>query len=92
MYRNSYLTSLTHIHRYAINTQVTGYRTIVVLGGRPPLIADGGSNMPRKTKVVLAQLRSRCSSRLDAYLSRIDRAIPNSCPACCEGPHDNLHF
>ena len=60
----------------------------VVLGGRPPPIADTEENLPRKTRVVLAQLRSGWSNRLNAYWSRIDRAVPNECPACGQGPHD----
>ena len=90
--RNSYLTALNDIHRDAIDSAVAGYRLNVFLGGRPPPIADNEKNLPRKTRVVLAQLRSGWSNRLNAYFSRIDHAVPNLCPACGEGPHDTHHI
>ncbi|KAI8126624.1 hypothetical protein CVS40_3402 [Lucilia cuprina] len=90
--QSSYSAALNDIHRDAINSAVAGCRMNFVLGGRPPPIADTEENLPRKTKVVLAQLRSGWSNRLNAYWSRIDRAVPNECPACGLGPHDTYHI
>ncbi|KAI8122732.1 hypothetical protein CVS40_6498 [Lucilia cuprina] len=86
--RNSYTAALNDIHRDAINTSVSGYRMNVVPEGRTPPIAEIEKNLPRKTRVALAQLRSGWRNRLDAYGSHIDRAVPNICPACGQGPCD----
>lgn len=51
-----------------------------VLGVKPPHIADEELELPRKTRVTLAQFRSGYCSRLNSYLSRIDPDIPNICP------------
>ncbi|KAI8120369.1 hypothetical protein CVS40_8400 [Lucilia cuprina] len=44
------------------------------------------------TRVVLAQLRSGWSNWLNAFRSRIDRAVPNECPACGQGAHNTHHI
>ncbi len=63
-----------------------------ILGGRQPPIAEEEENLPRKTRVDLAQLRSGWSNRLNSYWSRIDRAVPNSCPTCDQNPYDTVPF
>ncbi|KAM7349824.1 uncharacterized protein ACRADG_008603 isoform 1-T6 [Cochliomyia hominivorax] len=90
--QNSYMTALNDIHSDASNSAVSSYRMNVVLGGRPPSIADNEQNLPRSTRVVLAQLRSGWSNRLNAFWSRIDSAIPNLRPACGQGPHNTRHL
>ncbi|KAM7356224.1 uncharacterized protein ACRADG_002028 [Cochliomyia hominivorax] len=72
--QNSYMTALNDIHRDASNSAVSSYRMNVELGGRPPPIADNEQNLPRSTRVVLAQPRSGWSNRLNAFWSHIDSA------------------
>ena len=56
--RRSYMAALNDNHRDATNSAVASYRMNVVLGGRPPPIAEDEKNLPRSTRVVLALLRS----------------------------------
>ncbi len=64
----------------------------VVLGGRLPPIVDCKSNLPRKSRVVQAQLRSEWCNSLNVYWSRIDRAIPHLCPASGGSPYATSHI
>ena len=48
--------------------------------------------LPRKTRCVLAQLRSGYSTFLNSYCSRIDPTIADLCPVCSLGPHDTQHL
>lgn len=88
----SYRATLNNIHRDTVETTTTSYRANVILGGRPPPIAEEERSLPRKTRVVLAQLRSGYCSRLNSYWSRINSTIPNTCPACGVSPHDVPHL
>lgn len=89
----SYRAGLRDIHRDTVNVATNSYRMNIVLGGRPPPIADQEERtLPRGTRVILAQLRSGWCSRLNSYWSRIEPTIPNTCPACQRGPHDVNHL
>ncbi|XP_049316536.1 uncharacterized protein LOC125779305 [Bactrocera dorsalis] len=83
---------LTAIHSGAINTFTDSLPVNGVLGVKAPPIADEELQLPRETRVTLAQLRSGYCSRLNSYLSRIDPDISNICPACNESPHDTGHL
>ncbi len=83
--------ALTAIHSGAINTFTDSLSVNGVLRIKPPPIADVELELPRETRVTLAQLRSGYCSRLNSYLSRIDLDIPNTCPACNESLHDTNH-
>ena len=58
----------------------------------PATIAAEERQLPRQTRVVLAQLRSGWCSRLNSYWSRIDAVVRDACPACDTGPHNTLHL
>lgn len=64
----------------------------LIYEGRPPPIADAERILPRKTKLVMEQLISGWSNRLNAFWNRIDRAIPNLCPAYGQGSHHTPHI
>ena len=64
--------ALTAIHSGAINTFTDSLSVNGVLQVKPPPIADGELELPRETRVTLAQLRSGYCGRLNSYLSRID--------------------
>ncbi|KAI8118949.1 Ubiquitin-conjugating enzyme E2 W [Lucilia cuprina] len=58
----SYRTALNTIHQQAVEDFINSHRDSIILGGRPPPVANKERNLPRRTRVVLAQLRSlRCS-------------------------------
>ncbi|XP_046811171.1 uncharacterized protein LOC124420855 [Lucilia cuprina] len=91
-YMQDPLAALNDINRDAKNLAVTGYRMNVVLGGGLPSITDTEGNLRRKARVVLPQLRTEWSKRLNVYWSRIGRAVPNECHACGQGPRDIHHI
>lgn len=92
MNETSYRAGLNDIHRDTVNDATNSYQVNVVLGGRPPPIAEEERTLPRRTRVVLAQLRSGWCTRLNSYWSRIEPTIPDTCPACQRGPHDVHHL
>ena len=88
----NYRQALTTIHSGAINTFIDSQSVNGVLRVKPPPIADVELELPRETRVTLAQLRSGYCNRLNSYLSRIDPDILNICPAYNEAPHDTNHL
>lgn len=84
--------SLNDIQRESINTFLSSLPTNGVLGVKPRLIAEEELELPRESRVILAQLTSGYCSRSNCYLSRLDPNIPNICPACNEFPHDTKHY
>ncbi|XP_054088079.1 uncharacterized protein LOC128922244 [Zeugodacus cucurbitae] len=89
---NSFRHALNAIHSGAINTFIDSLPVNGVLKTKPPPIADEELELPRETRVTLAQLRSGYCSRLNSYLSRLNPDIQNTCPACNESPHDSNHL
>ncbi|XP_073848579.1 uncharacterized protein [Musca autumnalis] len=90
--QRAYQAGLNRIHTNMVAQAVRRYSVNAVLGNHPPSIAAEERQLPRQTRVVLAQLRSGRCSRLNSYWARIDAKIPNICPACGLGPHDTLHL
>ena len=58
-----------------------------VLNARPPEINKTESNLPRKTRTTLAQLRCGYSPYLNSYMSRINEELDNICPDCGQTCH-----
>ncbi|XP_059219026.1 uncharacterized protein LOC106085920 [Stomoxys calcitrans] len=83
---------LNNIHADTVADALIGYRVNVVLGERPPPIAPEEIDLPRQTRVVLAQLRSGRCSRLNSHRARIDADVQDVCPDCNQGPHDTRHL
>ncbi|XP_037819861.1 uncharacterized protein LOC119609216 [Lucilia sericata] len=89
---SSYRTALNTIHQQAVEDSINSHRDSIILGGRPPPVANEERNLPRRTRVVLAQLRSGWCTRLNSYWSRINDTIQDLCPACGIGPHNVQHL
>ena len=90
--QQAYQAGLNSIHSNAVSEAIEGYRVNTVLGDHPPPVAAEERELPRQTRVVLAQLRSGWCSRLNSYWARINSDVQNICPACGTGPHDTLHL
>ncbi|XP_075146473.1 uncharacterized protein LOC142236393 [Haematobia irritans] len=88
----AYQAGLNRIHEDTVAEAVRSYKVNPVLGVRPPPIAPEERDLPRQTRVVLAQLRSGKCSRLNSYLSVIDSSVADVCPVCNQGPHDTRHL
>ena len=88
----AYRAGVRDIHSDTVAQVVNNYRMNVLIGAHPPSVAAEEENLPRATRVVLAQLRSGYCSRLNSFWSRIDGRTANTCPACGLGPHDTQHL
>ncbi|XP_073835259.1 uncharacterized protein [Musca autumnalis] len=90
--QQAYQAGLNSIHTDAFAKALSKYSVNKVLGVHPPSIAAEERQLPRQTRVVLAQLRSGYCSRLNSYWAEIDRAVQDICPVCGMGPHDTQHL
>ena len=78
-------TACNTLHTNAARTAVQTYHAPVLLNGWPPptpKIDPSEATLPRKTRRMLAQLRSGHSIVLNSYKNRIDNNISNICPHC----------
>ncbi|XP_054727439.1 uncharacterized protein LOC129237065 [Anastrepha obliqua] len=87
-----YRQTINDIHQETLTIFLSSRPPNAVIGVQPPPIADEELQLPRESRVILAQLRSGYCSRLNSYLSRIDPDILNICPACEGTPHDTNHL
>ncbi|XP_073830287.1 uncharacterized protein [Musca autumnalis] len=86
--QQAYQTGLNSIHTDTVAKTISNYCVNAVIGAHPPFIAAEERQLPRQTRVVLAQLRSGYCSRLHFYWAGIDRTVQDICPVCGMGPHD----
>ena len=67
-----------------------------VLGEPPPLVnfrmLERRANLPRRTRVLLSQLRSGFSPFLHSYRARVSPGSPDDCPDCGTARHDTAHL
>ena len=90
----SYKSAISSIHQDAVRSAIESSSS-KLLNGRPPLNATAEQTLPRKTRTVLAQLRTGHSRILGQYMNRIDLIRPtarNHCHNCGQSPHDTLHL
>ena len=87
----SYKSAISSIHQDAVRT-ATESSSSKLLNGRPPPIATAEQTLPRKTRTILAQLRTGYSRILGQYMKRIDPTARNHCHYCGQSPHDTHHF
>ena len=55
-------------------------------------ISNEETKLPRSTRRILAQLRSKYSSHLNSFNSRINDETENKCELCNGTPHDTSHL
>lgn len=75
-----------------VEAAIGNYNPNHVLGTQPPPINDDVFNLLRKTRSVLAQLRSGRSKLLMNYMNKITPTIDDRCPTCDGGPYDTNHL
>ena len=75
-------TVLKSIHTDVVRETILSYGANRVLGGPAPEINPTESFLPRRTRAVLAQLRSGFCSKLNDYNHRIGKTDSDLCPDC----------
>ncbi|XP_073820409.1 uncharacterized protein [Musca autumnalis] len=86
--QQAYQAGLNSIHTDTVAKTISRYCVNAVIGAHPPSIAAEERQLPRQTRVVLAQLRSGYCSRLNSYWAGIERTVQDICPVCGMGTHD----
>ena len=81
------------IHTSSVRNTLEKLNVNKVLNSRPPEIAPAEKDLPRKTRTVLAQLRSSYSPFLNSFLHLVNPSQHNdNCPDCDASPHDVEHL
>ena len=87
----SYQTAISSIHQDADRTAIESCSS-KLLYGRPPPIATARQTLQRKTRTILAQLRT-CHSRIPGQcMNGIDPTARNNCHDCGHSSHDTHHL
>ena len=87
----SYKSAISSIHQDAVRTAIESSSS-KLLNGRPPPIATVEQTLPRKTRTILAQLRTDHCRIHGQYMNRIDPTARNHCHDCGQSPHDTHHL
>ena len=87
----SYKSAIRSIHQDVIRTAIKSSSS-KLHNGRPPPIATAEQTLPRKTRTILAQLRTDHSRILGQYINGIDPTARNHCHNCGNSPHDTHHL
>ena len=74
----SYKSAISSIHQDAVRTAIESSSS-KLLNGRPPPIATADQTLPRKTRTILAKLRTGDSRDLGQYMKRIDPTARSHC-------------
>ena len=77
----SYKSPIISIHQDAVRTAIEGNSSKLLIGRRPP-IATAEQTLLRKTRTILAQLRTGHSRIFHQYMNRIDPTARNHCHSC----------
>ena len=87
----SYKSVISSIHQDVVRNAIES-NSSKLLNGRPPPISTAEQTLPRKTRTILAQLRTGHSRILGQYMNRYDRTAHNHCHNCGHSPHDTHHL
>ena len=87
----SYKTAISCIHKDSVRTVIVSSSS-KLLNCRPPPIATAEQTLLRKTRTILAQLRTGHSRILGQYMNRIDPTARNHCYNCDQSPHGTHHL
>ena len=82
----SYKSAINSFHYDAVRTAIESSSSKLP-NGRPPPMATAEQTLPRKTRTILAQLRTGHS-----HMKTIDPAAHNHCHDCGQSPHDTHHL
>ena len=87
----SYKSKISSIHQDVVRT-VIEISSSKLLNIRPPPIATAEQTPTRKTRTILAQLRTGHNRILGQYMNIIDPTTRNHCNNCGHSPHDTHHL
>ena len=87
----SYKSAISGIHQDVVRTVIESSSSRLH-NGRPPPIATAEQTLPRKTRTILAQLRTGHSRILGQYMNRIDPTTLNHFHNCGHSPPDTHHI
>ena len=87
----SYKSAISSIHQDVVTTVIESSSS-KLLNGRSPPIATAEQTLPRRTRTILAQLRTGHSRILCQYMNSIDTTARNHCHDCGHSPHDTHHL
>ena len=87
----SYKPAISSIHQDVVRTAIESSSS-KLLNVRPPPIATAEQTLPRKTRTILAQLRTGHNRMFGQYMNRIDPTARNHCHNCGHSPHDTHHL
>ena len=87
----SYKSAISSVHLDAVRIAIE-ISSSKLLNGRPPPIAIAEQTLPRKTRTILAQLRTGHFRILGQYMRRIDMTVRIHCQECGHSPHDTHHL
>ena len=87
-----YKAGVKELHTTCVRTATASYTHNKVLQAPAPAIDKSETELPRKTRALLAQLRSSYCSQLKSYSHRINNLVSDVCPDCGETPHDVHHL
>ena len=80
------------VHTKSVIDTINSYIPNKVLDQITPEINQKEGFFSRNSRVVLTQLRSLYSRKLNSYLHRIDEEIEDKCPDYNASPHDTNHL
>ena len=83
---------LIEIHTESVDSTINAQIDNFVLHSPAPEIHSSELTMPRKTRCILAQLRSGYSNYLNYYQNRIDHNKTAICPDCNIEVHNTEHL
>jgi len=84
-------TARKEIHTRAVEVSMRDRGDNSVLGTPAPEIAEEEGELPRKTRRILAQLRSNYCSSLNDYRFRVELSDTPMCPCCRQEEHTVQH-
>ena len=87
----SYKSAISGIQHDVVRTAIESSSS-KLLNGRPPPIATAEETLPRKTRTILAQLRTGHNQILGRYMNIIEPTARTHCHNCGHSPHDTHHL
>ena len=87
----SYKLAISSIHQDAVRTAIESSSSKLPID-LPPPIATAEQTLPRKTRTILAQLRTGHSRILGQYVNSIGPTAHIHCHNCGQSPHDTHHL
>ena len=80
------------IHTSSVKDTINNFKASKVTNKPAPRISNDEKQLPRETRVKLAQLRSGYSTLLNSYMLRINKSDTDLCKTCNEVPETSMHL